>query len=333
MNIKTKPQRPISAALMVTVLVAACGGGGTQEAATADTISSSTATDAASDTVVIANESMTAIDVVVVSAEEAIEVQSASASSESPLSYAPTSEKPNAAVSVPVSCPGGGSATIKITGGTPASVLNGKPDAGEEYAIHFTQCQAATGTPSVNGSLSMAVVGINGTSAQLALNLADVSVKLSRGTVGLSGSINWQGSSTTTEGSTSVNSALQVASLGMTTSFGERTGSFELRHVDVTRASQWTLGAPVSGSVNGSYTIASSRPNNSFEATVVTSGSTQYGADGTPSSGHWGIAFPTWSMDMDVSSQAVTLSIDQGKDGKAEKTYTTTPSALSADAG
>lgn len=324
------------AAVLAAALLAACGGGegGSDTSQASETsVSSATAMDTAADTVVIATETMNAVDVVVLSAEEVMRVHSASAPTESARALAIALEQPSAVVSVPVSCPGGGSATIGISGGTPATLVNGKPDAGEIYAVNFTQCQWATGAPAVNGGLTMTVVSADGTTAQLSMELASLSVHLSRGTVALAGAVSWKGSSHTVSPTTTTSSELQVANLGMTTAFGTRTSTFELRSAQVARVSQWINGAPVSSAASGSYTIASARPLNAFEATVVTGGSTQYGADGTPTAGLWTMAFPTWSMQMGVTGGTVTLSIDQGKDGVVEKTYTTTPSALSADAG
>lgn len=331
---------PFVASLMMTAVLAACGGGGSDDgAATDESVSSSTAVDMAADTVVVGGESMAAVDAAVLTAEAVVASQASAAavSTVSERSAAMGTVSPAAVASVPVSCPGGGSAVLSISGGTASSVLDGELDAGEVYALTFSDCRSATGAAAVNGALSLTVDSLSGSQARLALGLSALSVQLPRGTVALGGNAVWLGSTRTVDtgsGSTStVATVLTVDQLGVTTTFGTRTGSFELRRVDVTRQGTWVDGALTTSSMNGSYTIASSRPNGSFEATVTTAGTTLYGADCVPTGGTWSVAFPTWSMQMTASGDTVTLGIDQGKDGTVDMTYTTNRSGLSAEAG
>lgn len=313
---KTTGTRPWVMSLIVTALLAACGGGGDQAAAD-ETVSSATASDMAADTAVVSSEAMAAADITVLTTETVAAAQ-ASAS---------------AVASVPVSCPGGGSAVLSISGGSAASVLNGRFDAGETYAVVFSDCQAQTGGAAVTGAANLTVQSLSGTEARLALDLQALTVRLARGNVTLDGDLVWQGSHVTSGATTTLTTQLSIDRLSMTSAFGARTSSFELRNVDVSRQGTWVDGVPASSSMNGSYTIASSRPNGSFEATVTTRGSTQYGADSVPTGGVWDMAFTTWSMQMSLDGETVTLNIDQGKDGSIDKTYTTTRAGLSADAG
>lgn len=307
--------RPWVMSLFVPAILAACGGG--DGAAGDETVSSATASDMAADTAVVSSEAMAAADITVLTTETVAAAQ-ASAS---------------AVASVPVSCPGGGSAVLSISGGSAASVLNGRFDAGETYAVIFSDCQAQTGGAAVTGAANLAVQSLSGTEARLALDLQTLTVRLARGNVTLDGDLVWQGSHVTTGATTTLTTALSIDRLALTSAFGARTSSFELRNVDVSRQGTWVDGVPASSSMSGSYTIASSRPNGSFEATVTTRGSTQYGADSVPTGGVWDMAFTTWSMQMSLNGETVTLNIDQGKDGSIDKTYTTTRAGLSADAG
>lgn len=324
------------ASLIVGGFLAACGGG-TDEASVDEAVSSSTANDLAADTVVEGSEAMAAIDTTVLAAEAVVATQAEATSglstfaAEMATAAAPATGM--AVASVPVTCPGGGSAVLSISGGTAASVLNGQFDSGETYAIDFSGCRFQTGGAAVTGAAALAVEGLDGTQARLALTLKAVTVQLARGNVVLDGDAVWQGSQASDGTSTTVSTDLSIGSLSLTSTFGARTASFALRDVAVTRVGLWVDGVLASSSMSGSYTIASSRTNNSFEATVTTVGNAQYGADGVPTSGAWRVDFTTWSLQMSVSGETVTLGIDLGQDGSIDKTYTTTRASLSADAG
>lgn len=324
------------ASLIVGGLLAACGGGA-DEASVDEAVSSSTANDLAADTVVEGSEAMAAIDTTVLAAEAVVATQVGATSglstfaAEMATAAAPATGM--AVASVPVTCPGGGSAVLSISGGTAASVLNGQFDSGETYAIDFSDCRFQTGGAAVTGAAELAVEGLEGTQARLALTLKAVTVQLARGNVVLDGDAVWQGSQASDGTSTTVSTDLSISSLSLTSTFGARTASFALRDVAVTRVGLWVDGVLASSSMSGSYSIASSRTNNSFEATVTTVGNAQYGADGVPTSGAWRVDFTTWSLQMSVSGETVTLGIDLGQDGSIDKTYTSTRASLSADAG
>ena len=324
------------ASLIVGGLLAACGGGA-DEASVDEAVSSSTANDLAADTVVEGSEAMAAIDTTVLAAEAVVATQAGATSGQSThaaeLATAAAPATGMAVASVPVTCPGGGSAVLSISGGTAASVLNGQFDSGETYAIDFSDCRFQTGGAAVTGAAELAVDGLEGTQARLALTLEAVTVQLARGNVVLDGDAVWQGSQASDGTSTTVSTDLSISSLSLTSTFGARTASFALRDVAVTRVGLWVDGVLASSSMSGSYTIASSRTNNSFEATVTTVGNAQYGADGVPTSGAWRVDFTTWSLQMSVSGETVTLGIDLGQDGSIDKTYTSTRASLSADAG
>lgn len=313
---RTSRARHLVVSLMMTAILAACGGAG-GEAASGETVSSASASDMAADTAVVSSEAMVAADTTVLATEVVVAAQAGA----------------SAMASVPVSCPGGGSAVVSISGGSASSVLNGRFDAGETYAILFSSCQAQAGGAAVTGSADLTVQSLSGTEARLALELAALTVQLARGILTLDGALVWQGSHVTAGTTMTLTTGLSIDRLALTSAFGARTGTFELRNVNVSRQGTWIDGVPASSSMSGSYTIASSRPNASFETTVTTSGSTQYDADSVPASGVWNMAFTTWAMQMSVTGETVTLNIDQGKDGSIDKTYTTTRAGLAADAG
>jgi hypothetical protein len=69
-------------------------------------------------------------------------------------------------------CPGGGTATVSISGGTGGSESNGKLDAGEVYQVSYDACIGAAGFGRLDGSLAMTVLSASGDSANGALSVS-----------------------------------------------------------------------------------------------------------------------------------------------------------------
>lgn len=317
-------------ALVLVLAVSACGGGsdtgsGEADAGTAgQEVTDATATDTAADAVVVANESLSAVDAAVLTVESVVLAQA-------------TATPSAVVVRVPVACPGGGSALLSISGGTAGSVSNGQLDAGEAYSVEFSDCRLATASTTLNGALSFSVDSLSNDEAQLSMGLQSLSAQLALGTVTLSGDVMWQGSRSavgSAGGATGgLTSHLAADQLAISTVSGARAGSFELRTLDVVREVFWANGLPTSSSMNGRYVFAATNPRNSFEASVTTSGSTQFGADGLPSAGDWQISLTSWAMGMSVSADTVTLSIDQGNNGTVDRSLTFSRTQLADDAG
>ena len=319
-------------AMLLATALTACGGGGGSEGSdpvseattTSQAVADTTASDTAADAVVVASDALSVVDTAVVTAQSVVLTQSLAGG-------APV------VIFVPVACPGGGSALLSISGGTVDSVANGQLDAGETYALQFTDCRLEAASVALNGSLLLTVDALSGDEAALSMNLESLSAQQALGTVTLNGRLQWQGSrsvaSSTGVPTGGVSSRLTTDQLAVTTVSGSRTGSFELRTLDIAREVFWANGLPTSSAMNGRYVIAATHPRNSFEASVTTSGTTQFDADGVPSAGSWQLSLASWAMQMTVSGETVTLAIDQGNDGTVDRTFTHARPQLVAEAG
>jgi hypothetical protein len=301
--------------LLCTAALTACGGGGgggivaalatTEQAAASYSANSST----------IASDTSTALDTSVQTAQAVVATQ------------------PSSVASVPVACPGGGTALLTITGGTAASVVNGVLDTGEVYQLVFTSCRGAVGAAAVTGTLSMTVQTASATALALALNTADLAVALPRGLVKLNGSVNRQLSSTTTGGATQFTSQLSIPSISVATQFNARSSVFTLSDVNIARQVTTLNGLPQSTSYNGTHTLAATLPNGAFSFTVSTQGNVSYSASGVPISGAWTLALPNTQITTSVNNVQATITIDEGKDGSIDKTFVTPVTTLMEDVG
>jgi hypothetical protein len=334
------PFRKVPSALVLSLfgaaMLAACGGGGDAgntlgiDDATAMAYSANATlinSDASSvaDTAVLTAQSVVASGGLAASVDGRSGVMSASAS---PLVAAPTSH----------ACAGGGTATVTVTGGTPASLLNGQLDAGEVYDVTFAGCMGAAGAAAVDGSLSMTVVTATGDSSNgtLALDLTatNLAVTFPRGSATLNGSSSRSVTvSTDTDGTFHVSSHFTTPSLTLATHYNARSSTFTLSAVDVLRNATFLGGVLQSSSISGTHTLSATLPRGAFTYTVTTTGSATYAADGTPTSGSWTITLPQNLIGVTIANGIATITIDHGKDGTIDRTITIPVPQLVTDAG
>jgi hypothetical protein len=243
--------------------------------------------------------------------------------------------QPAAVASVPVACAGGGTATLSITGGTAASVLNGQFDAGEVYQLVFANCRSAFGAVNVNGALALTVQAASATELALALAVTDLAVTLPRGTVTLAGSSTRQLSAATLAGgATQWTSRFTSPGVTLATQYNNgRSSVFTLSGVDITHQSTWLSGVLQSSSINGTHTLAATLPNRSFSHTVTTQGDVIYSAIGVPVSGVWTITLPRTLITVSVANATATITVDDGKDGTIDRTFTVPVARLQSEAG
>lgn len=320
--------------LLCTALLGACGGGGEDETTT------DTATSEAANATLLGSDTTDSLDTSVLTAEAVVSTEAAAAASTSPTTAQAlsattgASAQPAAVASVPVACPGGGTATLTITGGTVTSVLNGTLDSGEVYQITFDACRRAAGLAAVSGTMDMTVQDASVDTLSLALSTTDLAVTLPRGSATLNGSSTLQRTrSTDANGLTTQSSHWASPSIALATQFNARNSTFTLSAVDVTRQSTWLGDTPQSSSLSGTHTLSGNGINSSFSFTVATQGSTSYGADGLPIAGAWTVTLPTRLLSVTAASGTATISVDQGKDGTIDRTITLPISQLATEAG
>jgi hypothetical protein len=239
-----------------------------------------------------------------------------------------------AVANVPVACPGGGTATLTITGGTVTSILNGQFDTGEVYQLVYSACRGAAGAVQVNGTQALTVESATATSLSVSMVATGLAVALPRGTVTLAGSTAYQVSTSgNAAGGTDLSSHVSSSGLTLATQFNNRSSTFTLSALDITRQSSWVGDVVQGSSINGTHTLAATLPGGAFSHTVSTQGSVSYSASGVPVSGSWTITLPNARLGVTVANALATITVDEGKDGTTERTFTVPVTRLQTDAG
>ena len=317
-----------AAAAMLT----ACGGGGSDSSADAAAIDDATATAYAANATQIASDASSATDTAVETAQTMIGL----------AAVASAGDDRATALAVPAatttqSCPGGGTATLSITGGTPASVINGKLDAGEVYAVAFAACKDVTGASTLNGSMAMTVLAASGDTSNgtlgLSLTFTDLSAALGQGSASLNGSVSRTVTVSTDASGVHLASHFVATGLTLATHYNTRNSSFTLSATDIQRSVTLVGGLPQSSTINGTHTLSATLPNGAFSYTVATIGSTSYSASGLPVSGGWTITLPQNLIGVAVANGQATITIDKGKDGTIDRTIIVPVPTLVANAG
>ena len=329
-----------AAALASGVLLTACGGGGdptppptttplSQPDATADPANASSS----------GNDTASALDTVI-DTTSALALATASASSAPSDREQALSAGASAAAgvtNVTVSCAGGGTATLSITGGTAASELNGQLDAGEHYSVTYAQCTGAAGYAQLDGNEEMDVVSADHTTspASVAVNLTVTGLALSlpAGTATLNGTASVSRSVSTSGGTTTTASHVTVPSATLATAFNSRSGSFTLSDLDSTRTLTSVAGVVTASQYNGHHTLSGTANGRTFSMTVATTGNVSYDAIGALVSGAWTVVRPHATVATTVANGIVIITVDDGNDGTIDHTWTFPLAQLGAAAG
>ena len=307
----------LSCAALAAGLIA-CGDG---DSGSTESVSNEAATTYAANAAVQSSDAADAVDVSLIAAETVVSTQAAAASSQATASSAERAGA-SAVASVPVSCPGGGSAVLSISGGTATSVLNGQLEAGEVYEIAFTDCAASNVAAAVNGKLQFTVISATEGALGASLVADDLTVTWPRGSMGLSGSLEAHRDSVfNDDGSTTLITQLSTHSLTLERQTPRRSGSLSVSALDMTRTSVWVGGALQSSSFQGGHTVNASGTRGSVSYTVSTLGSASYTADGTPSAGAWVLSLPDSLVSLTVGDDLATITVDEGKDGSIDRSF------------
>jgi hypothetical protein len=338
---RPRPVSEVPVALLVALLgatlLSACGGGGSDPASSDTAIDDATATAYAADATQVGSSTADAIDTAVLAAQATLGADMVAPAGAS-RATALADVGPLATAPGDYACPGGGSATITVTGATVAGLGNGQFDAGETYAIAFSGCAGAAGAATVDGALALSVDAASGDSHNgtlgLTMTATGLTVALPHGAIGLSGSVSRQVTVTTdADGTVHLSSQLTSPGLELTTAFNARASSFTLSAVDLSRTAVLSGGLLQSSTLAGTHTLTATLPNGAFSYTVATQGATTYGADGLPTSGSWAITLPYNLIDVNVSNGSATVSIDHGKDGSIDRTFTLPIGQFAGSAG
>jgi hypothetical protein len=333
---RTSQQASKTPAFCLTLLCAAaltaCGGGGSdgRDGGT----SADAATGYSANGTLISNDATDVLDTSVQTAQAVVSAQAAAASAGGRATAQSATAAATGVTNTLVNCAGGGTATLTITGGTAASQLNGQLDTGEVYQLVYAGCRRATGVAALTGTLTMTVVSATATELSLTHETTGLTATLPRGTVTLSGSTAHSLSSTAgANGATVVTNHFSTPSLTLATQFNARQSTFTLSAVDITRTSTWLNGVPQGSSMNGTHTLSATLPNGAFSYTVATQGDVTYSAAGVPTSGAWSITLPRTLVTVTIGTGSATITVDDGKDGTIDRTFTIPVANLPPAAG
>lgn len=331
----------LAAALATIAALSACGGGDADDDSgnnSSGSMSLDTAGRYAAHATLASADGGTAVDVAVKTAQAVVAAHTSSAAATAAGTRSTASAKPSAtgiAPSVTIACAGGGTATVSATGPTLAGLYNGALDPGEVYQLSFTNCQGSTGAAVVNGALAVSVPEVGTGSLNLDLTATALSVALTGGRITIDGSLSYSAIDAMPEGAAYDllrNSDLRSSQLTLTTQRNSRTQTFTVTALAVQRSSTWSAGLPLSSSMQGSSTFTAALGDASYSATLTTSGSTAYGADGLPTSGSWALTLPNTQIGLAVSGEWATLTVDDGHNGSIDRSLTVPRATLAAAA-
>ncbi len=325
------------AALTSVVLLCACGGGGSADSVVPSltaTTSTAEATSDAANATYVSSSAETAIDATVITAQSVVSIQAGSG----PITITPAAlndprAQVSAVTSVPVTCAGGGTATITISGGTVGSLVNGRFDAGEVYTIVFAACRNASAAASVSGTIGVNVLAASGNDFTLALTATDLAVALPIGVVTLNGNATVVETSTTSGASLARINHLTSASIDVTTQFNGRTDRFTLTSVDLTRVANYVSSVLQSSTFTGTHASTATVAGVTFSYAVSAQTGATYSATGVPTTGNWAITLPRALLTLTISGGVATIAVDEGNNGSVDRSFNVPIATLQANAG
>jgi len=327
----------LAATVAVITALSACGGGGTDDGNNSGSMSLDTAGRYAAHATLASADGGTAVDVAVKTAQAVVAAHTSSAAPAAGTrrSASATPSATGIAPSVTLACAGGGTATVSATGPTQAGLYNGTLDHHEVYQLSFTNCQGSTGAAVVNGTLAASVAEVGTGSLNLDLTATALRIALARGSITIDGSLSYSAIDALPEGAAYDllrSSDLRSSQLTLTTQRNSRTQTFSVTALSVQRSSTWSAGLLLSSSMQGSCTFTAALGDASYSATLTTSGSTMYGADGLPTSGSWALTLPNTQIGLAVSGASATLTVDEGRNGSTDRSITVPRATLAAAA-
>lgn len=308
------------AALASSLLLAACGGGGSGSTASTTppvtAVTQPTVQDMSANTSAVPSSTSGALTVSYLSTQALV----ASASE---------SETYN--------CAGGGTAVYTEQASTLSDINNHLLNAGDTFAVVYTNCTGLYGNASLNGTFNVDVTNVTtsatSTEVDLATSSNDLVVTVPQGTVTINGASTLDITSTTSGATTTTTTVWQSSGITAVTQFGTRTSTWTLSNVDLTRTVVTTSGTVTSTSESGNATLTVTRATGTWSVTVSSSGGVQYDVNGVPVSGSWTVVFPHNTLYITVANGMVTVGVDWGNDGTINATYTFGSSDLAATAG
>jgi|GEM_PF-957065 len=331
-----------AAALACGALLAACGGGGDAPGtgSSATPLSQSDATADAANASSTGSDTAAALDTLVDTTATLAPVLATAAAA--PARAQVESARPEASSAAPpisgtVACPGGGTATMTVSGGTLDMLRNGQLDAGESYQVTYAQCSGGAGLAQLTGSVEMDVTAADRTTSPASLSVdvtaTHLALSLPAGSATLDGTATLSRGVSSTNGTTTTTSHVTVPSATLATTFNARSGSFTLADLDATRTVTSVAGVATASQYAGHHTLSGTAWGRTFAMSVATSGNVNFDANGALVSGAWTVVRPKATVATTLANGLVVLTVDDGNDGTINHTWTFPAAQLAASAG
>ncbi len=298
---------PLSA-LASALLLSGCGGGGSDDSSTTNTPVTSEVAQSVSATSVALTEDTSSANAAVLTSTQVV-VSGGQASQ----TYA---------------CLGGGTAVYNVTGGSVASVTNGKLDASENYTLQFTGCRSSVGAPVVNGTVTLAVTATSAGYVSVNTSTQGIVVTLPLRTLTLNGSSSLTQTVVTNGAAVTTTHRWTTPQTTVTSTHNARSSSLSLSNVDISRSSTTTNGVLTGSSNTGTMTMALVSPNGGWEATIATQGAASYDTSGLPVQGVWVLTLPHSSIGVQVGGGTAAITVDYGPDGTVDRSLSISVTTL-----
>lgn len=228
-------------------------------------------------------------------------------------------------------CAGGGTVDWTVTSANPANEGNGQLDAGEVVDATYAGCIAADGTTTLDGSLKVTVIARDATSSDLTLLLSGLKITKPAGSFTVGGGLRLQRETAAVDGGGSERRrTLSSESVAMVTLIGQRESNYNLRDVDWSVVKTYDAGgAFVSRAHSGELTLEADNPRRpDAQLAIATDGALTVGSDGYVAAGRLVATSTENQLSATWAAGSVTITLDLGRDGSIDRTWTITRETL-----
>lgn len=324
-------KRSVGWACLASLGLAACGGGG-GETPVVEPLTSSQAQGYAADASVMPLAAADGIDAAADAMGRALADRAGRAATQRHvLAAAPLATSAEASVD----CAGGGRIVWTATGASAEELDNGRFDTGEVYAVRYEDCLTGGGRQ-LAGAATLTVNARGTGLIDLGLVMTGLTYSGPHGAFSLGGtvrrSLEWVQAA---DGSQTLTGRLTADSVALVTAIGQRQASYTLTTLD------WTVsralaadGAEFRRSHQGRLQLAAVTPRRP-DATldIASQGSLSAGDDGLVATGALRVTNTANEWNVTHGGGSVTITLDFGRDGTIDRTWTLDRGAFHGDAG
>lgn len=320
MQAKNKSRFTMTAASLAAVcLLAACGGsGGDDDDDSPAGISNEVAEGYAADSAAMPVVTADGVDLAVETVEAGLAAQAAAGGVQAQ------------SVDGGTACAGGGTMDWTVTSLDAEDEGNGRLDAGEVVEVEYSACATADGT-TLDGSLKLTVNERDEDSSDLTLLVSGLEITKPAGRFTVGGGLRLQRETETLDGGGSERRrTLSAESLAMVTMIGERESNYRLRDLDWTVVRTYDASdAFVSRTHDGELTLEADNPRRpDAQLQIDTDGALTVGADGYVAAGRLVATSTEHELTATWADGSVTITLDLGRDGSIDRSWTLTRDAL-----